>query len=249
MTMWSEWPAPAKLNLFLNIVGRRADGYHLLQTVFQILDWGDSIRIRPRADDRVVRIGGLDDVPPEKDLAIRAANLLREHSGSQLGADIEIRETHAGRRRSRRRQFRRGDDARRIKYSLELRRVRGRSRRSRPDARRRCSAVRARKVGLRGRNRRKTHADRLPPRHYVIVDPGVHSSTAELFQAPELTRNSPATTITNFLDGACTGNAFTPLVRARFPEVAAALEWLESAWRRATVGQRRMCVRRGGIGG
>ena len=67
----------------------------------------------------------------------------------------------------------------------------------------------------------------LPVRHFVILDPGIHASTAELFQAPELTRNSPPTTIADFLDGACTGNAFSPLVRARFPEVAAALEWLK----------------------
>ena len=51
---WSEWPAPAKLNLFLRIVGRRADGYHLLQTVFRLLDWGDTIRLRPRADGRIL---------------------------------------------------------------------------------------------------------------------------------------------------------------------------------------------------
>ena len=66
----------------------------------------------------------------------------------------------------------------------------------------------------------------LPQKHYVILDPGIHASTAELFQAAELTRNTPPTTISEFLDGACTGNAFTPLVRARFPQVASALDWL-----------------------
>src|SRR6202007_570987 len=54
---WSQWPAPAKLNLFLHIVGRRADGYHLLQTVFQLLDWGDEVRLRLRSDGQVLRSG------------------------------------------------------------------------------------------------------------------------------------------------------------------------------------------------
>ena len=87
---WSQWPAPAKLNLFLNIVGKRADGYHLLQTVFQILDWGDIVRIRLRDDGEIVRIGGLKGVESENDLAVRAARLLRDHSGTPLGANIDI---------------------------------------------------------------------------------------------------------------------------------------------------------------
>ncbi len=223
---WSEWPAPAKLNLFLNIVGRRADGYHLLQTVFQILDWGDSIRIRPRADDRVVRIGGLDAVPPEKDLAIRAANLLREHSGSTTGAEIEIRKrTPVG-----------GglgggsSDAATTLVALNIVWNCGASEDDLAALGAMLGAdiplfVRGRSAFAEGIGEKLTPIE-LPARHYVILDPGVHSSTAELFQAPELTRNSSATTITNFLDGACTGNAFTPLVRARFPEVAAALDWL-----------------------
>ena len=224
---WSEWPAPAKLNLFLNIVGRRADGYHLLQTVFQILDWGDTLRIRPRSDEQIVRVGGLDDVPPEQDLAIRAANLLRDHVGSKLGADIEIyKRTPSGGGLG-------GGSSDAATTLVALNKV-WNSNASEDDL-----AALALKLGadvplfVRGRSafaegigEKLTPID-LPPRHYVILDPGIHSSTVELFQAPELTRNSPPTTIADFLDGACTGNAFTPLVRARFPEVATALEWLE----------------------
>ena len=89
---WSEWPAPAKLNLFLQIVGRRADGYHELQTVFQILDWGDSIRLRVRADGAIRR---LDDhlaygVAEADDLTFRAAHLLRAESGRALGCDSAV---------------------------------------------------------------------------------------------------------------------------------------------------------------
>jgi len=224
---WSEWPAPAKLNLFLNIVGRRADGYHLLQTVFQILDWGDSIRIRPRTDDRIVRSGGLDDVPPDHDLAIRAANLLREHAGSKFGADIEIRKrTPAGGGLG-------GGSSDAATTLVALNKVwnlnasvddlAGLGVKLGADV---PLFVRGKSAFAEGIGEKLTPIE-LPLRHYVIIDPGIHSSTVELFQAPELTRNSPPTTITDFLDGACTGNAFTPLVRARFPEVAAALEWLQ----------------------
>ena len=225
---WSEWPAPAKLNLFLNIVGRRADGYHLLQTVFQILDWGDAIRIRLRADNRIVRVGGLDDVPPEKDLAIRAADLLREHAGSESGADIEIQKrTPSGGGLG-------GGSSDAATTLVALNKIwnLNASEDDLVDLGLKLGAdvplfIRGRSAFAEGIGEKLVPID-LPTRHYLVLDPGVHSSTAELFQAAELTRNSPPTTIADFLDGACTGNAFTPLVRARFPEVAVALEWLKA---------------------
>jgi 4-diphosphocytidyl-2-C-methyl-D-erythritol kinase len=223
---WSEWPAPAKLNLFLNIVGTRADGYHLLQTVFQILDWGDVVRLRARDDGEIVRVGGLKDVDSENDLAIRAARLLRDYAGTQLGADIDIEKripAGAGLGGG-------SSDAATTLVALNhLWNVRA----STDDLAKlgeRLGAdvplfVRGRSAWAEGIGEKLTPLD-LPPRHYVILDPGVHASTAELFQAAELTRNTPPTTISDFLDGACTGNAFTPLVRARFPQVASALDWL-----------------------
>jgi len=88
---WSEWPAPAKLNLFLRITGRRDDGYHELQTVFRILDWGDRILLRPRADGQVVRHGdrlaGVEDVA---DLAVQAAVMLKNEANGTQGADIHV---------------------------------------------------------------------------------------------------------------------------------------------------------------
>jgi 4-diphosphocytidyl-2-C-methyl-D-erythritol kinase len=66
----------------------------------------------------------------------------------------------------------------------------------------------------------------MAPRFYVILDPRVHVSTATFFQAPELTRNSPRMTISDFLTGTCTANAFAPLARVRYPQVAAAMDWL-----------------------
>lgn len=83
-------PAPAKLNLFLHIVGRRADGYHLLETVFRFVDYGDEVKLRLRDDGRVVRVKALDGVPEEQDLCVRAARLLQQASGTSLGVEIEL---------------------------------------------------------------------------------------------------------------------------------------------------------------
>src|ERR1700743_1051772 len=82
--------APAKLNLFLHITGRRPDGYHLLQTVFQLIDWGDRLHFTRRTDRRIERLTEVPDVPAESDLTVRAAKLLQEHSGTALGVDLAI---------------------------------------------------------------------------------------------------------------------------------------------------------------
>ena len=88
---WSVWPAPAKLNLFLRIVGRRANGYHELQTVFRMLDWGDTISIRLRDDGRIVRHGdSAPGVAEADDLTMRAAELLQKVANVAQGADIAI---------------------------------------------------------------------------------------------------------------------------------------------------------------
>ena len=83
-------PAPAKLNLFLHITGRREDGYHLLQTVFQFVDFGDQLHFDVREDGKLERLSVLQGVPAEQDLVIRAAKALQEASGTSLGADIQV---------------------------------------------------------------------------------------------------------------------------------------------------------------
>ena len=88
-----DYLAPAKLNLFLHVVGRRDDGYHLLQTVFTLIDRCDRLRLRVRDDGRIDRANVVAGVPPEQDLAVRAAQLLQEASGTSLGADIEVEKT------------------------------------------------------------------------------------------------------------------------------------------------------------
>ena len=84
------WPAPAKLNLFLHVVGRRADGYHEIQTVFQLVDLEDRIFIAPRTDAAIRRLGGPAGIPPEEDLCLRAARRLQEAGRVGRGADIRL---------------------------------------------------------------------------------------------------------------------------------------------------------------
>lgn len=84
------WPAPGKLNLFLHITGRRPDGYHNLQTVFQFLEWADQIRLAVRHDPLIRLRCPLHEVPPEQNLVVRAARRLQAKTGVSLGADIEL---------------------------------------------------------------------------------------------------------------------------------------------------------------
>jgi 4-diphosphocytidyl-2-C-methyl-D-erythritol kinase len=224
--VWTTWPAPAKLNLFLHIVGRRADGYHLLQTVFQLLDWGDDVRLRMRGDGAITRVVGLESVRPEDDIAMRAAQALRAHTETRRGADIEIVKripVGAGLGGG-------SSDAATVLVALNELWGTGLSADALAEIGLGLGAdvpvfVRGRSAWAEGVGERLTPVD-LPKRRYVIVDPRVPVPTAALFQAPELTRNSAPTTISDFLAGTDTANAFAPLARARYPQVAAALDWL-----------------------
>lgn len=85
-----HWPAPAKLNLFLHITGRRADGYHLLQTVFQLLDYGDTLQFAVTADKAITRLTAIPGVAEQEDLIVRAAHLLQQYCATQQGVRIAI---------------------------------------------------------------------------------------------------------------------------------------------------------------
>src|SRR4030065_204902 len=88
--MSHAYPAPAKLNLFLHVVDRRADGYHLLQSVFRLIDRADTVHLTLRADGRVVREGDLPGVPEDHDLTVRAARLLQTHAPAGSGVSIRL---------------------------------------------------------------------------------------------------------------------------------------------------------------
>jgi 4-diphosphocytidyl-2-C-methyl-D-erythritol kinase len=84
------WPAPAKINLFLHVLGRRADGYHDLQTVFQFLDFADEVRLEPSVNGDVRRVKPIAGVSEEQDLTLRAARRLKELAGTAQGVEIEV---------------------------------------------------------------------------------------------------------------------------------------------------------------
>ncbi|HET9835341.1 MAG TPA: 4-(cytidine 5'-diphospho)-2-C-methyl-D-erythritol kinase [Rhodanobacteraceae bacterium] len=225
-TGWTTWPAPAKLNLFLRIVGRRADGYHLLQTVFRLLDWGDEIRLRVHDDGTIVRVEGSDLIRAEDDLTVRAARALQAATGTRLGAAIAVNKripVGAGLGGG-------SSDAATALVALNALWKTGLSNAQLAGIAVRLGAdvpvfVHGRSAWAEGVGERLAPLD-MPPRWYVILDPRVHVSTAELFQAPELTRNAAPATMTGFASGAVRDNGFEPVARARHREVASALDWL-----------------------
>lgn len=219
---WTAWPAPAKLNLFLRVTGRREDGYHELQTVFRILGRGDTVHIRQRDDGRIVRHGGdLAAVPEAADLSIRAAELLRSTYNVAQGVDIRVeKRIPAGG------GFGGGSsDAATVLRALDA--IWG------LDAGAGALAALGARLGadvpvfVHGENAWAEGVGErlvpltLPPAWYLVVDPGVHVPTAALFAAPELTRDAPAVTISDFVSGVPLGNAFEPVLRAREPAVEA----------------------------
>ncbi|WP_312706723.1 4-(cytidine 5'-diphospho)-2-C-methyl-D-erythritol kinase [Stenotrophomonas sp.] len=221
---WSWWPAPAKLNLFLHITGRRADGYHELQTVFRLLDWGDRIGLRLREDGQIRRQGeGLAGVPEDQDLAVRAARLLKESANVVHGADIVV-EKHVPAGGG----FGGGSsDAATVLVVLNRLWQAGLD----EDA---LAALGLRlgadvPVFVRGRNAwaegvgERLQPIALPAAWYVIAEPGVHVPTPALFADPDLTRDSPVAKIEDFASGALVGNVFEPVLRRREPAVEAVL--------------------------
>lgn len=219
------WPAPAKLNLFLHITGRRPDGYHLLQTVFQFLDYSDELRFTLRSDGVIRRLNELPGVPAEKDLVVRAAQLLQQESGSPLGADIHLSK-----------QLPMGgglgggsSDAATVLVALNHLWNAGLGVEELASLGLRLGAdvpvfVHGLATWAEGVGEQFTPVE-LPEPWFVVLIPPVSVSTAEIFAASELTRNSPPITIRAFLAGEG-GNVCEPVVRNRYPAVAAALDWL-----------------------
>ena len=224
---WSAWPAPAKLNLFLQITGRRADGYHLLQTVFRLLDWGDTVYFRLRSDGLIRRVGdSLLGVADEDDLVIRAARLLQSSTGSQAGADIRVdKRIPAGG------GFGGGSsDAATVLVALNALWSLGSPVDLLAELGLRLGAdvpvfVRGRNSWAEGVGEQLTPMA-LPEAAYVLVDPGVHVPTPFLFQSQELTRDAAPVKIADFASGCLLDNAFEPVLRRREPAVEAVFQAL-----------------------
>jgi 4-diphosphocytidyl-2-C-methyl-D-erythritol kinase len=219
------WPAPAKLNLFLHVTGRRPDGYHELQTVFQLIDLCDTVAVTVREDGRIERAEGPAEVPPESDLVVRAARSLQAAAGTRHGATLRVRKRipmggglGGG-----------SSDAATTLLALNRLwdcglRIEELARLGLPLGADVPVFIKGFSAWAEGVGERLTPLE-LPPRWYVVIHPGVAVSTREVFQSPELTRNSPLITIRAFFE-AGGRNDCEPVVRARCPEVAAALDWL-----------------------
>jgi 4-diphosphocytidyl-2-C-methyl-D-erythritol kinase len=228
------YPAPAKLNLFLHVVGRRPDGYHLLQTVFRFVDYGDTLRFRVRTDGVIARVNEISGVPEASDLCVRAAKLLQQHTGCTLGADIELMKRlpmggglGGG-----------SSDAATVLLVLNHLWKTGLPRDDLQQLGLQLGADVP--VFIFGRNAfaegvgEQLQAIPLNPAWYVVLQPPVMVATPDVFRAPELTRNTKTIKI---LDFSSLGHGFAaegsyrndlqPVVCAKYPAVAAHLAWLD----------------------
>jgi 4-diphosphocytidyl-2-C-methyl-D-erythritol kinase len=228
------YPAPAKLNLFLHVVGRRADGYHLLQGAFTLIDRCDEIRIRVRSDGVIARANEVAGVPSDVDLAVRAARRLQQAAGTAMGADIEIEKRipmggglGGG-----------SSDAATVLMALD-----------------RLWGTRVPAADLRGLGEslgadvpfflfgesawvegigERISAFSVPPRWYAVLDPAQPVPTAAIFAAPELTRNTEPLKMEDFsahperVFGEELGNDLERVAVSRFPAVGARLAWLRA---------------------
>ncbi|CCD29784.1 4-diphosphocytidyl-2-C-methyl-D-erythritol kinase (CMK) [Candidatus Glomeribacter gigasporarum BEG34] len=224
--------APAKLNLFLHITGRRPDGYHTLQTVFQLLDYGDTLHFRVRDDAVIRRATASLEVPEENDLAIRAARLLQTQSRCPLGVEIGIdKRVPIGAGLG-------GGSSDAACVLLALNRL----------WRLNLPRVQLQRLALSlgadvpffvfGRNAfaegigERLHAIDLPNRYFLIVTPDVQAASADIFAAPELTRNTKIIKIADFLEQRRNPlwpdhfgrNDMQPLVAQKYAEVAHLLD-------------------------
>lgn len=218
------WPAPAKLNLFLHVLGRRADGYHELQTGYQFLDWGDRLHFVLDDDTAITRVGWRE-VPPDQDLVVRAAAVLRERAGIGAGATIHLTKSlpvggglGGG-----------SSDAATTLVALNRLWDAGLGTHDLCALGLELGAdvpvfIRGRAALAEGVGERLQAVD-WPEAWYLVVDPGVSVSTRTVFELPELTRNSAPTTIAGLLAHGGR-NDCEPVVRRRYPEVGRALDWL-----------------------
>jgi 4-diphosphocytidyl-2-C-methyl-D-erythritol kinase len=222
----NAYPAPAKLNLFLHVVGRRPDGYHLLQTLFRFLDFGDSLEIGARRDGDIRLLSPLPGMPEESDLCGRAARLLKAHTGCRLGADIRlVKRLPLGGGLG-------GGSSDAATVLLALNRLWHLD----------LPRSELQELGLRlgadvpvfvfGRSAFAEGVGEVlepwtpAPASYVVLMPPAHVSTPAVFAHPGLTRDTPAVTIAALSEG-FGHNDLQPVACALNPVVADCLGWLK----------------------
>jgi 4-diphosphocytidyl-2-C-methyl-D-erythritol kinase len=222
----AAWPAPAKLNLFLHVTGRRADGYHTLQTVFQFLDYGDSLGFDLRDDGQIRRLLGPADLDEASDLVVRAARLLQQAAGVRYGVGIEL---------DKRLPFGGGlgggsSDAATTLVALNhlwdvhwpLEKLATLGLQLGADV---PVFIHGQAAWAEGVGEILTPVELEEP-HYLVITPPCQVVTGEIFNAPELKRNSPPIRMPQFLAGMA-GNDCWPVVKKRYPQVLEAFEFIE----------------------
>ncbi|MEO3988397.1 4-(cytidine 5'-diphospho)-2-C-methyl-D-erythritol kinase [Pseudocitrobacter cyperus] len=229
--MMTRWPSPAKLNLFLYITGQRADGYHELQTLFQFLDYGDTLTIEPRQDGQLRLLTPVEGVPDEENLIVRAARLLMKTTAAThrlpegSGADISIEKRlpmggglGGG-----------SSNAATVLVALNHLWQCGLSEDELASIGLTLGAdvpvfVRGRAAFAEGVGEKLTPID-VAEKWYLVVHPGVSIPTPVIFKDPELPRNTPKRSIETLLK--CEfGNDCEVIARKRFREVDDVLSWL-----------------------
>ncbi len=220
-----EFPAPAKLNLFLHVVGRRADGYHRLQTLFRFLDYGDRLGVTVRADGAIHLLDALPGVSMENNLCYRAARRLQQETGCRLGADIAL---------DKRLPLGGGlgggsSDAATLLVALNRLWSLGLPR---AELQRLALGLGADvPVFVFGRSAfaegvgERLQAVTLAPAVYVVLIPPVQVATAEIFASPGLTWDTPEMTIAA-LSAGCGHNDLEPVAVAAYPVIGEYLHWL-----------------------
>lgn len=221
---------PAKLNTFLHITGRRADGYHLLQTVFRAINLFDQLDLRATDDGQITRTLGPEQVPAEQDLCVRAAHALKQAAGYSGGVQIELHKRipmGAGMGGG-------SSDAAGVllglnslwQLHLPIERLSEIALRLGADV---PFFLRGGDQWGEGVGEQLTPMQNefaLAPAHYVIVLAPVHCNTGELFAHASLKRDLAPITPAQYCAGVATQNVFEPVVLALYPEVAAAHAWL-----------------------
>ncbi len=221
-----QWPAPAKINRFLHIVGRRPDGYHLLQTIFQFLDWGDVLTFTPRSDGHIVRQPAILGLPTADDLVIRAASLLQTATGIQQGVTIHL---------DKRLPLGGGlgggsSDAATTLVALNHHWRAGLSTAELMTLGLQLGAdvpvfIKGQAAWAEGIGEQLTPLDTLDEPWLVVIQPFCTVATRLIFQDPLLTRDTQLITMHHFMAGH-TRNDCEAVVYRRYPEVAAAAQWL-----------------------
>lgn len=219
------WLAPAKLNLFLHITGRRSNGYHELQSIFQFISYYDELYFSVTENGEIHRTSELPGVNEESDLVVRAARLLQRETGNRRGANIRVNKNipmggGLG-----------GGSSDAATTLIALNKLWN----TKLTKQTLCSMglqlgadvpvfINGVAAWAEGVGEILSPVD-VPEPWYVVISPNVHVNTGEIFSAPELTRDKHVIKIRGFLDGE-TENVCEPVVKKRYPAVAKALDWL-----------------------